>query len=112
MILAQLSREGLAEINEKIRGQRGELITVLTAITFRCRTTMTLAKLDEKMQGGHLYGFVDALGQLRVDALAKSARIVRAVTEAGGPERILHHALGNRRLSPRASGSGAMWKSA
>ncbi len=73
---------------------------------------MMLAELDEEMQRRHLYRFVDALGQLRVDALAQSPRVVRAVTEAGGPERVFHHALGNMRLRPRTRGSGAMLKSA
>ena len=112
MICIQLHFERLSEILEKIRGEGGELIAVLAAIAFRCGAIMTLAELHEEMQRSHLHRLIDALGQLGLDPLTEPARVVRAVAEAGGAERIVHQALGNMRRSPRASGSGCILKSA
>src|SRR6266508_6834287 len=47
-----------------------------------------LAKPDEEMQRRHLHRFVDALGQLRVDALADDPRGLRERIDAQLTERI------------------------
>lgn len=107
----QLRLEGLVEIGKEIRGKHGEFVAVGAVVAFRSGSVLALAELDEQVERRHLHGFLDALGQLSVDPLPKTARIARTVPEAGGAEGIVHHPSGNMRFSPIASGSGASLKS-
>jgi hypothetical protein len=49
---------------------------------------------------------------LCLDSLAEPSWVTLAVAEPCGTEGIVHHEEGNMRLSPTASGSGLMLKSA
>ena len=108
---SQLGLEGLVEIGKEIRGKHGEFVAVGAVVAFRSGSVLALAELDEQVERRHLHGFLDALGQLSVDPLAKTSRIAGTVPEAGGAEGIVHHPSGNMRFSPIASGSGASLKS-
>src|SRR5215470_17316771 len=82
---------GTVELGKEIRGQHGEFVAVGAVVAFRSGSVLALAELDEQMERRHLHGFLDALGQLSVDPLPKTARIARTVPEAGGAEGIVHH---------------------
>ena len=104
--------EGPPEMLEEVAGQGVELLTVPTAVTLRRRPVVPLSELDEQVERGHLHRLFDALRQLRVDALDQSARVVGAVAKPGSPEGVVRHGVSSMRLSPRASGSGVIPKSA
>ena len=107
-----LSREGLAEVPKQIRGERRELVAIRAAVRLRRGPALVLAQLDEEMQRRHLHRFLDALGELRLDALAETSRIVLAVAQPRRAEGIFRHGGGNIRRSPAVKGSGFTLKSA
>lgn len=112
LVGSKLRLERFREVSQEIGGQRGELVPVVAALALRRRAIVASAELDQEVKRGHLHGFVDALGQLRVNALAQTTRVIRAVAEPGGAEGIVHQGVGNMRLRPTAMGSGVMPKSA
>src|SRR5690349_4247393 len=107
-----LAREGLAEVPQQIRGERRKLVAIRAAVRLRRRTALALPQFDEQMQSRHLHRFLDALAELRLDALAQPARIILPVAEPRGVEGILVHGAGNIRRRPAARGSGLTLKSA
>src|SRR5262249_26862647 len=65
-----LTREGSAQVAKQILGERRELVAIRAAVRLRRGTTLALAELDEEVQRRHLHRLFDALGELRLDALA------------------------------------------
>lgn len=108
----ETSFEGLPKMREEVSSQALELLTVGTVVRLRRRAVVPPPKLDEQMEGGHFHRLFDAVGQLRVDALDQAAGIVRAVAKPRGLEGMVRHDVPSMRLSPRASGSGVIPKSA
>ena len=106
------TREGFAQVAKQIRGEGRELVAIRAAVRLRRGTSLALAQLDEKVQRRHLHRFFDALGELRLDALAEPARIVLPVAQPRRAEGIVRHREGNIRRSPAARGSGFTLKSA
>src|SRR5262249_24668875 len=104
------TREGFAQVAKQIRGERRELVAIRAAVRLRRGTTLALAQLDEEVQRCHLDRFFDALGELRLDALAEAARIVLPVAQPGRAEGIVRHRGGNIRRRPAAGGSGVTRK--
>ena len=106
------SVEGPPKMREEVASQGLELLTVGTAVRLRRRAVAPLAELDEQVERGHLHRLFDTLRQLRVDALDQAAGIVRAVAKPGGLEGMVRHGVASMRVSPWASGSGVIPRSA
>src|SRR5262249_22902297 len=100
------------QVAKQIRGEQGELVAIGPAVRLRSRTALALAQLHEQMEGGHLDGFLDAVDELRLDALAEPARVVPPVAQPRGAKGIIVHGARNMRRSPAARGSGFRLKSA
>ena len=112
LTFSELALERLPQVAKQIRGEQGELVSIRPAVRLRSGTTLALAQLHEQMEGGHLDSFLDAVGELRLDALAEPARVVPSVAQARGAEGIIVHGAGNMRRSPAARASGFRLKSA
>ena len=108
----ETSFEGPPKMREEVASQGLELLTVGTAVRLRGRAVVPLAELDEQVERGHFHRLFDPLRQLPVDALDQAARVVRAVAKPGGLEGVVRHGVSSMRLSPWASGSGVIPKSA
>ena len=106
------TREGFAQVAKQIRGEGREFVAIRAAVRLRRGATLALAQLDKEVQRRHLDRFFDALGELRLDALAEPARIVLPVAQPRRAEGIVRHRGGNIRRSPAARGSGFTLKSA
>jgi len=108
----ETSFKGPPKMREEVASQGLELLAVASAVRLRRRAVVPLPELDEQVEGGHFHRLFDALRQLRVDALDQAARVVRAVAKPGGLEGVVRHGVSSMRLSPWASGSGVIPKSA
>ena len=108
----ETSFEGPPKMREEVASQSLELLTVGTAVRLRGRAVVPLAELDEQVERGHFHRLFDPFRQLSVDALEQAARVVRAVAKPGGLEGVVRHGVSSIRLSPWASGSGVIPKSA
>ena len=106
----ELGMKRRAEMGEE--GARGllELLPIRRAVGVGSGAAMMPAKLHHQPEAGHFHGLLDALAELRLDALQEPSRV--AVLMAERPvERALAHGAASIRASPRARGSGMIPRS-
>ena len=71
---------------------------------------MMPAKLHHQPEAGHFHGLLDALAELRLDALEEPSRVAVLMAERPA-ECALGHGAASMRASPGARGSGVMPRS-
>jgi len=110
LVREELGKKCRSEMGEESAGDLLELLPVRGAIRVGSGASMMPAKLHHQPEARHFHGLLDALAELRLDALKEPSRV--AVLLAERPvECALAHGAASIRASPRARGSGAMPRS-